>query len=326
MEFLNANDLRQRAGQALRRGREPKKLILAYAGISLAISAAIFLLNLWLDTQISGTGGLRNLGTRAMFSTAQQAMPLLSSFVLMCLDLGFLGGLMRIARGQYADHTDLKVGFQKFWPLFRLVLIQALIYFAAAFLAMQLGSMLFLFTPWAEPLMEVLLPLYEAESLVLTDELVNELMGQMLPLFIFVGVLLLALLLPVLFRMRMAYFCLLEDTRGRAMAAIRESSRMMRGRFVQMLKIDLRLWLYYAATAAVTLVLYLDVILAMLGIAPPVSAQVFSAVVYFASAGVQFVCHMFLRPSAEITYLLAYDQLREKPADSGVVLGNIFDM
>lgn len=326
MDILNANDLQQRAHQALRRGREPQKLTLAYAGISLTMGLAVFFLNLWLDAQISGTGGLRNLGTRAIFSTIQQALPILSSFVLMCLELGFLSGMMRISRGQYADHTDLKVGFEKFWPLFRLSLIQMLVYCAVAFIAMQIGSAIFLLTPWAEPLMEVLYPLYESQSLLLTEELMNELLELMLPMFLVVGVVLLALLVPVLFRMRMAYFCLLEDPRGRAMAAIRESSRMMRRRFGQMLKIDLRLWSYYLVTVAVLVVLYLDVILAMLGVSLPVSAKALAAAVYFAAAGLQFVCHMFLRPRAEITYLLAYDRLREKPKDDGVVLGNIFDM
>lgn len=326
MEILDPKSLRQRAAMALRRGREPKKLIYAFAGINLAVSVAVYLLNLWLDGQINSTGGLGDMGTRAIFETAQQAIPLLSGFVAMCLDLGFLSGLMRISRGQYADQTDLKTGFRKFWPLVRLSLIQMVLYFAIAFLAVQLGSLVFMFTPWAEPLMEVLYPLYMSESLVLDEAVMMELMGLMIPMFIVIGIVFLAVLLPFLFRMRMAYFCLLDDPNGRAMAAIRESSRMMRRRFGQMLKIDLSLWLYYAATALVMVVLYADLILALLGISVPLDANVFAMVVYAASAALQFAVHVYLRPSAEVTYLTAYDALREKPKDDGVVLGNIFDM
>ena len=326
MEFLDPKSLCQRAEMSLRRGREPKKLIYTYAGISLALSIVIFLGNLWLDSQISGTGGLGNLGTRAIFETARQAIPVLSGFIVMCLDLGFLGGLMRISRGQYADHTDLKVGFRKFWPLVRLGLLQALLYFAIGFLAIQLGSLIFTFTPWAGPLMTVLTPLYTSGNMELDNALVMELFSLMLPLFIVIGIVLLVVLLPFLFRMRMAYFCLLDDPRGRAMAAIRESSRMMRSRFGQMLKIDLSLWLYYAASALVMVVLYADLILVLLGIPLPLDADVMAMVVYGASAGLQFVVSAFLRPRAELTYLAAYDQLRETPRDDGVVLGNIFDM
>ena len=35
---------------------------------------------------------------------------------------------------------------------------------------------------------------------------------------------------------------------------------------------------------------------------------------------------MLLRSRVELTYLAAYEKLREKPKSSGVVLGNIFDM
>ena len=124
----------------------------------------------------------------------------------------------------------------------------------------------------------------------------------------------------------MALFCLLDDPKGRAMAAIRESSRMMRRRFGQMLKIDLRLWMYYAASAVSMLVLWADVILALLGIPFPMEAELFAGVLFGVSLLIQTLCLIFLRPAAEMTYLAAYDALREKKEDSGVVLGNIFDM
>ena len=63
--------------------------------------------------------------------------------IAMCLELGYLSGMMRISRGQYADHTDLKVGFQKFWPLVRLTLLQYLIYLAVGILAVQIASIIF---------------------------------------------------------------------------------------------------------------------------------------------------------------------------------------
>ena len=108
MDILNPQSLREQTLNALRRGREPKKVIYSYAGATLVISLLVTLLDVWLENQIAGTSGLSNLGTRAIFSTAQQAIPMLSSLAAMCLELGFLHGLMRISRGQYADHTDLK--------------------------------------------------------------------------------------------------------------------------------------------------------------------------------------------------------------------------
>ena len=74
----------------------------------------------------------------------------------MCLELGFLSGMMRISRGQYADHTDLKVGLQKIGPLLRLFLLEALICLALGFVAAQLAGVILAMTPWAEPVIEVI--------------------------------------------------------------------------------------------------------------------------------------------------------------------------
>ena len=326
MDILNPENLRGKARTALRRGREPKKLIYTYAGISLAVSAAVYLINLWLNHQISGTGGLGNIGTRAIFSTIQTILPLAASAVAMCMDLGFLGGMLRIVRGQYADHTDLKTGFRKFWPLVRLTLIRTAMYFAAMFLSVQLGSLIFSFTPWAGPLLEVLTPIAMSGEMMMEEAELLELLPKMLPLLITVGIVTLVMLLPMLFKLRMCCFCLLDDPKGRALAAIGESNRMMRGRFVQMLKVDLSNWLYYGATVLVTLVLYSDVILLLLGVPLPLDVNVYSMIIYGLSAALQCAVHIWLRPTAELTYLAAYDQLREKPEDSGVVLGNIFEM
>ena len=325
MDVLNARDLRKNAEMSLRRGREPKKLIYTFAGIALAVSLVVYLANLWLNHQISGIGGLSNLGTRAIFETVQQLLPISSVVISMCLDLGLLSGLMRISRGQYADHTDLKTGFRKFWPLVRLNLIQAAMYFAIAFLAMQLSSTIFLLTPWAEPLITVLMPIYESGNMYPDSAMVMDALEAMIPLLVFTGAVMLILLVPVMFRLRMASYCLLDDPNGRALAALRESNRMMRRRLVQMLKIDLNLWLYYAATVLITLVLYSDVILALLEIPVPIDATSFALVLYVVSSVLQFAVQVFLRPTAEVTFLKAYDSLREKPQDNGVVLGNICD-
>lgn len=327
MDILNPNTLRDNAHRALARGREPKKLVYYYAGIGMALSLLVTLANLWLDNQISGTGGLGNLGTRAVFATAQQVIPLLSSFVAMCLELGYLSGMMRISRGQYADHTDLKVGFQKFWPLLRLTLLQGLIYIALGILAVQIAAVIFTMSPWSEPMMNAIMELGITDATALDEATMIYLMGFAGPMYIIAGVVYLIILLPFMFKMRMSYFCLLDDPKGRAMAAIRSSNKMMRRRFVPMLKIDLSLWPYYLATILMYVLMYGDLLLAALGISVPMDAILFSLLLFGAALIVQFVIQITLRNRVEATYLMAYEQLREKPKDSGgVVLGNIFDM
>ena len=326
MDILNPRSLREEANRALARGRDPKKLVFTYAGIGLGLSVLMTLLDLWLENEISGTGGLSNLGTRAIFSTAQEAIPILVSLLTMCLELGYLSGMLRISRGQYADHTDLKVGFQKFWPLMRLSLLQSLLIMAVGILAVQLGGLLFSLTPWAEPAMNAVLALSTMDPAVLTEADVLALLDHMLPMYLIAGILFLLGMIPVLFRLRMAMFCLLDDPNGRAMAAIGTSNRMMRRRFGPMLKVDLSQWLYYAGTFLVLLVLSSTLILPLLNLPLPMDATAYYLLISIAAAVLQFIIQVTLRNKVEATYLTAYNRLREKPKDNGVVLGNIFDM
>lgn len=327
MDIRNPRSLRDQADRALARGREPKKLVYTYAGIGLAISLISTLADLWLEQQISGTGGLGNLGTRAIFTTAQQVLPLLVTIVTMCLDMGYLAGMMRITRGQYADHTDLKTGFGKFWPLMRLRLLQGLIFLVVGILAVQVSALIFSMTPWVQPLNDAVMALNTSDVTALDEATIMSLMDLMLPMYIIMVIVYGLALLPAMFRMRMAHFCLLDDPRGRALAAIWASSRMMRRRFFPMLKIDLSLWPYYLATAAALVVMSGNLILALLGIEVPLDPTVLYLLFSCASLAARFAVQVTLRNRVEATYLTVYEQLREKPQDSGpVVLGNIFDM
>ena len=327
MDILNPRSLREAARRALARGRDPKKLIYSYSLIILVLSLLVTLADLWLENRISGTGGLSNLGTRAIFSTVQAVLPILLSGLAMCLEFGYLSGMMRIARGQYADHTDLKVGLQKIGPLLRLLLLEVLICLALGFVAAQLAGVILAMTPWAEPVIEVIQIMNTTDPATLTEAEALSMLMQLVPLYVIAGIVYLIILIPMLYKLRLAKFCLLDDPSGRALAAIRTSSKLMRHRVLAFVKIDLSLWLYYAANVVMTVLLFLDLILPLLGIPLPMDARTFSLVVYSAALVVQFGIQVTLRNKLEAVYLTAYDRLRDKPSEGGpVVLGNIFDM
>ena len=327
MDILNPRSLREDANRALARGRDPKKLILTYASITALLSLGLTLANLWLEKEIAGTGGLSNLGTRAIFSTAQQALPLLVSILAMCLEFGYISGMMRIARGQYADHTDLKVGLEKFWPLMRLVILECLIYLGLFIVAVQLAGVIFAMTPGAEPAVELIMALNAADPATITEADVLNMLTLLAPMYLIAGVVYLIILIPFLYRLRLAKYCLLEEPNGRAIAAMRTSSRLMRRRFFPMLKVDLSLWPYYLASLLALVLMFADLILVALGITIPMDAMVFSLMVYGVALLAQFAVQLTLRNKTEAVYLTAYDRLREKPKEGDpVVLGNIFDM
>ena len=331
MQIPHPKTIHQNAARALARGRDPQKLILFYASIPVVLSLVVTLVNYWLGLQIDGTGGLRQLGTRAMFSTIQQVLPVIQSAVLMCLDLGYIHGMMRISRGQYADHTDLKRGFHLFGPIVRLTLLQGLIYLAVGIITFYFSMQIYLLTPWAEELYTVLEPIISSTTIldsgyVLDDATLALATDAMLPMMIFYFVLYGVLALIISYRFRMANYALLDNPHFGAFGAMRQSVKLMRRNSLNLLKLDLSYWWYYGLMLLASLVLYMDMLLPLVGIQLPMN----STLAYFLFYGLYLVMHFamqyFLRNRVEAGFVLAYDAICPKPKEDGVVLGNIFDM
>ena len=326
MEILNPKDLQKKAEFALNRGREPKKVILYYALITTALSVAATALNIWMDSLIAGQGGLGNMNTRAVFSSVQAVLPMALTLVSLCLNLGYQNAMMRIARRQYADQTDLKVGFRFFWPLMRLLVLQVMLYSGICLLMYQLVFSLYSFTPWAEPLISLLLPYLEDPGLIMTEAVAADAFRLLIPCLILYAAACAVVIVPMAYRLRMANYCLLDNSGRGALAAMLESRKIMKGKCKKLFRVDLSLWPYYLLVAVSTVVLYLDVILASCAVRLPVSWDVVTYGCYAGYLLIQFVTAYFLRNRVEVTYLTAYDRIREKPEDQGAVLGNIFDV
>ena len=325
MELPNIRQIKEDAAYALRRGREPKTLVLWYAGASTLLAALLTVLNYWLGTQIGNTGGLSGMGTRTILSTVQMVLPMVQTVVLSCLELGYISGMMRICRGQYADQTDLKKGFEKVFPMIRLMLLQAVLMFGAGLLTYQAAAVLYSFTPWAETMMELLLPLTQDMSildsgLVLTDELLTQATPAVIPLLLIWLALLCAVAVPLGYRLRMATMALVDDPSGRAMAALGTSMKMTRRNCWKLFRLDLSFWWYYVLMVLAGVLAYLDSFL-------PVQNTVLAYFLFYGLyLAASFALSWFFLNRVQATYVMAYESLREKPASDGVVLGSIFDM
>lgn len=332
MKLPNIRELKADAGYAYGRARDPRKLILAFAGISTLVSLLLTVVNSWLATQIEGTGGLSNFGIRSILSTVQSVLPIAQLVILLGLDFGYFHAILRMARGQYADHTDLKVGFHRFFPILRLNLLTAFRFSALAFVIFYGSTLIFTMTSWSDPLTELLLPLVEAAgtsadaTLLLDEATLAQAYQAMVPLLVIFLVLYCAVAIPMFYKLRMSTYLLLDDPQGRAMLAMRRSTQMMKGNIFQLFKLDLSFWWYYLLTALAAVLSYGDVILPMLGVTLPFNDTVAYYLFYFIYLAALFAIYYFLRNRVEITYAKAYDSIVEKPRDNGVVLGSIFDV
>ena len=133
MSIPSAKYLKKKASNRLQSGNDPKKVVLVYAGIVALSSLVVTVVQDLLDSQISQTGGIQNIGTRSMLTTADTVLTIAQLLLVMCLTLGYTGSMLRIARGQYASPNSLKAGGERIWVLLRTRLLQMLIMTAAAF-------------------------------------------------------------------------------------------------------------------------------------------------------------------------------------------------
>lgn len=332
---MNIRDNREISNFAARRVADSpaqKRIVLLYAALALGMAALVTAVNYVLGLQMDNYGGLSHLGTRKILSSIQTMLPLAQSVLTLCLEVGYLAAMLRIARGQYVSPQTLRLGLDRFWVLLRCSIFKNLIVMANVFLGVYLGIMIFMMTPLSEPAIEVLSP-YLAEmtvmdsTLALEEAAYAEFAATMLPAYAICAVTIGLLTVPVLYSYRMVNYIIIDRPAMGALAALRESKLMMRRNRFALFKLDLRLWWYYAAMLAATVLCYGDGILPLLGVEMPWNGDVSYFLFFAAYLAVLFAVYYFLRNRVEVAYGLAYDALRpQETQDNGVVLGNIFDM
>lgn len=332
MNLRNIREIKECAVRRLEESPSQKRIVVIYAALALGLTALVTVMNHLLGLQIDNFGGLSNLGKKTMLSTVRSMLPLVQSALTMCLDLGYVAAMLRIARGMYTSPQTLRLGFDRFWVLLRCAIFKGLILTGVTFVSAYAGIMVYLMTPLAAPAVEIITPLVSQmnlldSALVLDDATYTQLVQVMTPCFVICGILMLILAGPIFYSFRMTNYVIIEKPGMGALRALKESKKMMRHNRFQLLKLDISLWWYYLASAGAMLVCYGDVLLPMLGVELPVSEETAFFGFYVLYLAASFGIHVFLRNRAEVTYALAYDAV--KPAekqDGGVVLGNIFQM
>lgn len=322
MSIPSAKYLKKKASNRLESGKEPKQVVLVYAGILAASSLLVAVVRNLLDGQISQTGGIQNIGARSMLTTADTVLTIAQMLLIMCLSLGYTASMLRIARGQYASPNSLKAGVERIWVLLRTRLLQGLILMAASFSLCFLVVNVCLLTPLSNGLVAAL-----STNALLADEIVlASLYSAMLPILLIYLVALLPLMWYFSCTYRMADYLLIDRPQLGAFGALRESRRMMKGNMKMMFRVDISFWWYYLLQAAISAVTYLNMVLALFGVQLGLPAEVaywLTVVLYLLA---DFAVRYFFSNRVAVTYALFYDSLCPKQEQSGAVLGNIFQM
>lgn len=323
MSIPSAKYLKKKASNRLQSGNDPKKVVLVYAGIVALSSLVVTVVQDLLDSQISQTGGIQNIGTRSMLTTADTVLAIAQLLLVMCLTLGYTGSMLRIARGQYASPNSLKAGGERIWVLLRTRLLQMLIMTAAAFALCFLVVNVCLLTPLSNRMIAVM-GTVSAEELLSNGLALIALYSAMLPIILIYLVALVPLLWYFSCTYRMVDYLLIDRPQLGAFGVMRESRRMMQGNMKMMLRVDLSFWWYYLLQALVSVLIYLNMVLALFAIGLPPAVLYWGTVVLYLAA--DFALRYFFSNKVAVTYALFYDSLCPKQEQSGAVLGNIFQM
>lgn len=330
---LSSRDLKNTAHEKLQNAKNQKEIILLYAAITLGLGLVILLLQLTLNQKISHTGGLSGMNSRNMLSALSNFLPLVSSLLTMCLGFGYMGGMLRISRGQYASRNALKTGFERFWPLLRLKLLLGAMLLGLGIGASYLASLIFMLSPFSDSFLDAIAPAVSGGSLLtggtitLDETALDVVTAASGPLIVIFLALILAFVVPMLYRFRMADYVLYDHPEVGAMYALRESRKMMQGSRWQLFRLDLSFWWYYLITVLAAVLAYGDVLLSLAGVSLPLDETVSYLLFYLLSVAATFAQLYFLRNPMEVTYALAYNRLKPKEEkQGGAVLGNIFQM
>lgn len=270
----------------------PRKLALLHTGAAAALSLLLAVVNFLLQQSIDQTGGLSGMATRSILQTLQTTLQFASVLILPFWEISFIRAAILTGRGEPAVPKTLLSGFHRFGAVLRLYLMQALIYIGITIVATQLATMIFMLTPLSNPVVALMesMPLDSEGMLTWDIQALSALLPKLIPVYILIVVFLIALSIPIFYRLRLSQYAIMDDTEIGAIAAMRISRRLMHGKCLALLRLDLRLWWYYALQLGAVVLCYGDTLLSLLGVSLPLSP----GAAYFLFYMLYLVCQLAL--------------------------------
>lgn len=307
MTSFTPKGLKTRARECLRNfGSNAHQLILIHTGVVVLLSLISSGLHFYLDNQISSTGGLSGLSTRSFLQTLQTLMQYATTLFTPFWSAGFLTVAMLWSSERRAENKDLLHGFRRFGSI---ISYEFLLSILTVFLMLGTGygaGILFSMTPYADTLMDLISPILSSGTMDLSLIPADALLPAYLP-FLFIWSL---IAIPVLtfffYSIRFALYLILDHPQIGAMRAMAVSAAVLRGKKMQLFRLDLSFWWFYAMEALLLIVCYLDMILPALGISLPFSSTA-GYFIFLALYGIlQLLLHLWKKPEIETAYALAY--------------------
>lgn len=332
MNLKNPRAIRTAARESLAVQSDHPKVALVYAGFSALLSLAVTIISYILAQQIDRMTGLSNMGTRAVLSTVRSVLPVAQLIFLLGWELSYLMCALGFARRRTMDLRNLKDGFTRFGAILRAKILMALVYLGMAIVAMYLSSFIFMALPVSRAFFELMMPLMDSvtvlnPAIVIDDATLAAATEAMWPAFVIFGVVFVVMALPTVYGFRMVSFCIADNGATGALGAMRASRAMMKGRKLDLFRLDLSFWWFFLLEGLISVIAYLDMILPLIGVSLPLPETVSYYGFYVLSLGSQVALYWAFLNRVSVSRAVFYDAVRPQPVNNGgVTLGNIFDL
>lgn len=316
MNIFDRKGLKEAAASRLSRAcYDPRLLALIHTGAASAAALLVAAVCYILEQKIGATGGLSGIGLRSVLSTAQSFLQLFLTLLTPFWEIGIVFAAISLARGRAARPDCLTAGFRRFGPVFRLKLLMLFLGSLLAMPCMYVSAMIFSMTPLSADFQAMLLPLLEEAAATgqlsgLDSAAMDTMLQAMQPVIPIFIVIFLGVLLPLLYRVRLAEYVIMDDAPCGALPALIASWRMTRGKAMALLRLDLSFWWFYGLQALTLVLAYGDQLLPLLGISLPISQGGAYFLFYGLYAIAELTLYWRFGSYLHTTYALAYDTLR----------------
>lgn len=298
----------------------PRRLVLIHSGAALGFSLLLTVINFIIAQGIGSAGGLSGIGTRAVLGTIQTVLQYLSMLLLPFWQIGFAAAALAMARKQPFGPQTLLKGFSRIFPVIGLLVAQSAVALVIGFVCLYACSGIFMVTPLAQPFMDILTPVLEDATLLsggqiyLDEATLLAATDAMLPLLIGFFAVYLLIMFPVSYRFRMASFIVMDDPGCGGIRAMIASFRMMRRNCMDLFRLDLWFWWFYALQALAMVVGAGDMLLPLLGVELPGNTDVLFFLCYILQLIGQLALFVWAKAKVQTAYALVYEQVKAAPA------------
>lgn len=307
---LNISQLRRQADERLQSAvYDPKKLVLIHAAIGLGASLAVTLMGFLISLAIADTSGLSGMGTRTILETVQAMLELTVMAVMPFWNIGLVWAALCWARNQRAYPADLAQGFRRFGAVLCEKCLVAGLFMIVGFLASQIGTTLYMLTPFSGPLLEKMAEFSAASdpNALLTEAFQAELLREMVPALVLSGVFFAALAIPMYYRIYFADYAVMDG--ARAFESLLISFKITYQKRWQIFKLDLSFWWFYLLQGLTVVLCYGDAILGWMGITLPMSPDASFFLFYVLGAVAQLLLLWQCQARIATAYAIAYQTL-----------------